>query len=155
MFIFTIFTSQIFWIISWLIVFVAALVIEIAVPGLVSIWFCGGALASLMLAIFEIPSYIQIITFVGVSGILLFLSKIIFKKTIGKPKNTPTNADAIVGQLIQLLTPCSLNSPGEGQFRDVVWTVKTDIDVKFGVGEFAVVKEIKGNHLMIAKKEEK
>ncbi|MCX5775569.1 MAG: NfeD family protein [Firmicutes bacterium] len=155
MFIFTLFTSQVFWIVSWVVVFVAALVIEIAVPGLVSIWFCGGAVVSLLFAIFGIDPIFQLLAFVVVSGVLLFLTKVIFKKNIGIQPTTPTNTDALIGCDILIVSPCSKDYPGEGNIRDITWVVKTLDDVTFEKGEFAVIKAIKGNHIIIAKKEGK
>jgi len=155
MFIFTLFTSQVFWIVSWVVVFVAALVIEIAVPGLVSIWFSGGAVVSLILAIFSIDPIFQLLAFVVVSGVLLFLTKVIFKKSIGILPTTPTNADALIGSEILILSHVSKDYPGEGQIRDITWVVKTLGDETYEKGEFAIVKAINGNHLVIAKKEGK
>ena len=155
MFLFTLLTSQVFWIVSWVVVFVAALVIEIAVPGLVSIWFSGGAVVSLVLAIFNIDPIFQLLAFVVVSGVLLFLTKVIFKKNIGIQPTTPTNADALLGSEILILSPVSKEYPGEGQIRDITWVVKTLGDETFEKGEFAIVKAINGNHIIIAKKEGK
>lgn len=155
MFIFTILTSQAFWIVSWVVVFVAALVIEIALPGLVSIWFCGGAIVSLVLSIFDVSPLIQLLAFILVSGTLLFLTKVIFKKAIEKSVPTPTNADALIGGEILMLSACSFEVPGEGKIGDITWIVKTLDKVSFEKGEFALIKAINGNHLVIAKKEGK
>ncbi len=147
--------SSTFWIVSWVIVFVAALVIEIAVPGLVSVWFAGGALVSLFVAIFGGSVLAQILVFVGVSGVLLLLTRFVFKKNIFKIKTVATNTDALVGQEIRVVKGFGKTSHGEGKIRDLVWTLVTNEDVTYVAGEFAIIKEIQGNHIIVAKKEGK
>lgn len=147
--------SSTFWIISWVIVFVAALVIEIAVPGLVSIWFAGGALVSLFVAMFGGSMLAQILCFVGVSAVLLILTKFVFKKTFLKAKTVPTNTDALIGQEIRVVKGFDKNTHGEGKIRDLVWTLVTNEDVRYVEGEFAIIKDIQGNHVIVAKKEGK
>ncbi len=149
------FSSQTFWIISWVVVFIAALVIEIAIPGLVSIWFAGGALVSLFIAIFNGNPIIQIIVFVVVSAVLLILTKFVFKKTFLKAKPLATNTDALVGQEIRVIKGFGKTTHGEGKIRDLVWTLVTNEDVTYTEGEFAIIKEIQGNHIIVAKKEGK
>ncbi len=149
------FSSQTFWIISWVVVFIAALVIEIAIPGLVSIWFAGGALVSLFVAIFNGNPIYQIISFVVVSAVLLILTKFVFKKTFLKAKPVATNTDALIGQEIRVIKGFGKTTHGEGKIRDLVWTLVTLEDVHYTEGEFAIIKEIQGNHIIVAKKEGK
>ncbi len=149
------FSSQTFWIISWVAVFIAALVIEIAIPGLVSIWFAGGALVSLFVAIFNGNPIYQIIAFVVVSAVLLILTKFFFKKTFLKGKPIATNTDSLVGQEIRVIKGFGKTTHGEGKIRDLVWTLITIEDVQYVEGEFAIIKEIQGNHIIVAKKEGK
>ncbi len=148
-------SSQTFWIVSWVIVFVAALVIEIAVPGLVSVWFAGGALVSLFVAIFGGSTLAQLLVFVGVSGVLLVLTRFVFKKNLIKIKTVATNTDALIGQEIRVVKGFGKTTHGEGKIRDLVWTLVTNEDVTYVGGEFAIIKEIQGNHIIVAKKEGK
>ena len=155
MFLADLFSSSTVWIISWVVVFIAALVIEIALPGLVSIWFAGGALVSLFVAIFGGNPIAQIIVFVSVSALLLILTKFVFKKTFLKSKPTATNTDALIGQEIRVIKGFGRTTHGEGKIRDLVWTLVTLEDVQYTEGEFAIIKEIQGNHIIVAKKEGK
>ena len=43
----------------WLISLVVFVVIEIATMGLTTIWFAGGALVALVLALIKVPFYVQ------------------------------------------------------------------------------------------------
>ena len=89
-FLLDIFSSQIFWIIAWVVVFIVTLIIEIIIPGLVSIWFSGGALVAFILALFNINPINQIVVFVGVSGVLLILTKFVFKKSFFNDRSCDT-----------------------------------------------------------------
>jgi len=145
----TIFESQVFCVILWLVVFILALGMELATEQLVSIWFCGGALVSIILAAVKVPFIPQLIVFVAVSAVLLALGKTVIAKKLIK-KDSKTNYDAIVGEEILITEAVSPVKAGAGKYRDVVWTVACDEDL--AVGEYAVVKEIKGNKLVVEKK---
>ena len=58
-------------IIVWAVVIVVMVVAEIATTALVSIWFIGGGLAALILALLHVPVWVQITAFIGVSVVLL------------------------------------------------------------------------------------
>ncbi|MDD7382645.1 MAG: hypothetical protein PUG37_07730 [Bacillales bacterium] len=42
---------------------------------------------------------------------------------------------------------------GEGKIRDVVWSIIVDDDIIIKEGEFALVKDIRGNKLVVSRKE--
>jgi len=67
----TIFGLHISMTIIWLILIVAFLAAEALTVGLVSIWFAGGALAALVLALFDVAPLVQLIAFFAVSICLL------------------------------------------------------------------------------------
>ena len=148
----SIFNNQIFCIVLWIAVFLIALCIELSTSQLVSIWFCGGALVSLILAIFSVPLLYQIIVWVVVSGLLLLLSKLVFKKKLDVA-TTKTNADSMIGERILITKEVSKETMGEGKIRDVVWSIIVDDDIIIKEGEFALVKDIRGNKLVVSRKE--
>lgn len=139
----------------WAGVFILALIIELMDPQLVSIWFCGGALISFVLALFGVPLLIQAAVFIVVSAVLLVLSLRFFRKSILNRPKIPTNADAMVEQEILLLSDVDHTSGGAGLYKDVQWKVVVDEDITFQKDEIAVIKQIKGNRLVIKKKEGK
>lgn len=148
----SIFNNQIFCIVLWIAIFLIALCIELSTSQLVSVWFCGGALVSLVLAIIGIPVLYQILVWVLVSAILLILSKFVFKKKLDVA-DTKTNADSMIGEKILITKDVSKETVGEGKIRDVVWSIIVEDDIIIKEGEFAIVKDIRGNKLVVSRKE--
>lgn len=144
--------SNITWIVFWTIIFIVTLLVEISTTQLVSIWFSGASIISFILALCSVPYWIQIVVFVVSSALLLFLSKFLFKDKILKFKKSPTNADTLIGQEIKLTKGVSLLEYGEARIRDVIWTIAVDDNVQFKKDEIVVIKEIKGNKLIVTKK---
>ncbi len=136
----------------WILIFLIALAIEIATQELVSIWFSLGAIVPLILAAFNISYIWQILVYAIVSAILFILSEKLIKKKI-KPHKNATNADSLIGNEIKVIKEVGPNQNGEGKIRDIIWTIKSDDIIK--EDEFAIVKEIKGNSLIVVKKEDK
>ena len=83
--------------ILWLVAMVALLLVEAAVPGLVSIWFAIGALAALISALFHAPVWLQLVWFLAVSILALVLTRPFVKKYVNS-RTTPTNADMGIGK---------------------------------------------------------
>ena len=144
--------SQLFGILFWFAIVLVALVIEISTVQLVSIWFSGGALVSCVMAIFKVPFVWQVLAFVLTSTLLLLLSKFVFKKKLDV-KETKTNADSLVGLELLVTSRVSDKSIGEGKIRDVVWSVVTEDTEPIESGEYAVIKKIDGNKLVVTRKD--
>jgi membrane protein implicated in regulation of membrane protease activity len=138
----------------WLGIFILAIIIEAAEPGLVSIWFAGGALVAFILSLFpNVPLWVQIIAFIATSGILLLLSFLFFRKSFLNAKSVQTNVDAMLEEEVILLSSCDKDTLGEVKYRDVIWKVTPKShDASFEKGETAIVDGIKGNRLVIKKK---
>ena len=66
--------------IIWLIVLVVCLVAEIATLGLTSIWFAGGALLALLIAMIGGPLWLQVLVFLVASIVLLIVTRPIAAK---------------------------------------------------------------------------
>lgn len=136
----------------WILVFIIAIVVEISTQELVSIWFSVGAIPAIILAAFGLSFWWQLGTFAVVSAIAFVLSQIFLKKKI-KINSSATNADSLVGNEILVVSRVTPTSIGEGRVRDVVWTIASDETIE--KDEFAIVKEIKGNKLIVMSKEKK
>ena len=139
-------------IIVWVVIFVLAIIIEFSTQELVSIWFALAALPALIFAACGIEFYWQIVVFAGVSLVTFILSQIFLKDKI-KVRSSATNADSLIGSEILVSKTVSPNEPGEGKVRDVTWTIISDEEIL--KDEMAVIKEIKGNKLVVKKKEGK
>jgi membrane protein implicated in regulation of membrane protease activity len=144
---------DIVYIVVWVVIFFAAVLIEALEPQLVSIWFAGGALLTLIVAsIFNAGIIAQALTFIVSTGVLLYLTKPIVKKVING-RTIATNADALIGKEILVETTFSLRTSGKGRMGDVMWKLVTQDDVTFKQGEYVLIKKIDGNKLIVTKKE--
>ncbi len=111
--------------IFWLVIMFIALVFEVVTVNLVSIWFVVGAIASLFASLAGLTTGVQTAIFFGVSilGLLIFI--LIFKPKMqeAQGKNTPTNADRVIGQEGLVIKPIvAYQSPGLIQVLGQEWS---------------------------------
>ena len=60
----------------------------------------------------------------------------------------------IIGKTVLITSKVSAEQPGQGKIRDVIWSVTTDdVYSTYEKGELAIVKEVRGNKLIIERKE--
>ena len=138
----SIFTTQAF---LWLIVFVLSLLIEAAIPGLVSIWFALGAMAALIFALCGASLTAQVIAFLAVSVAALIVTRPLAKKYVNGIKQS-TNADRLIGKIGQVTERID---PVKGTGRILVdgqdWAARAmDEDLAVEEGEYVVVRCIAG-----------
>ena len=145
--------NNIYAIIVWLAIFLITIGIEFGTAELVSIWFSGAAFIALLLACFNVNWIVQVVVFVITAILLLVLSRPLLKKRLSTPE-IATNADSLIDNEILITKKVSRETPGEGKIRDVVWTCKTDDEVPIESGAFAIIKELRGNALIVRKKGE-
>ena len=133
----------------WLAAMVVLLIIEGAVPGLVSIWFALGALAALLAAILHAPVWLQVTWFVVVSVVSLILTRPLARKYVNS-KTQPTNADMLIGQECIVTEPID-NVAGTGAVSvgGKVWTARTTDDHVIPQGSHATVLRIEGVKLIV------
>jgi len=113
----------------WLILFIVFLIAEVVTMGaMVSIWFCLGALAAMIMEHFGLSMVWQTVGFVGVSLIALFLFKWLTKKAGKKTHLSNFSATRIIdkeGLVIQKID----NLAGTGQIKvegkGDVWTARS------------------------------
>ena len=139
-------------IIFWVIMLVVTLIIELTTEQLVSIWFSGGSLIALILAICNVPWYIQLLVFSLVSVICIAIVQVILFKKRKNSKNLRTNVDSLIGKKILVIKEVSPEILGEGKYRDIVWSLKSDTEI--GKDEYAEIVSIEGNKLVVKKIEE-
>lgn len=136
----------------WLVILIAAIIVEISIPGLVSIWFVPAALISMILAVCNVPLYLQITVFLGISLILIIFSRTIWKKYISVKPVVPTNADAVIGK-IALVTESINNITGEGEVKinGMRWSARSKDGNDIIQGEKVTVVSIEGVKLICEK----
>ena len=148
----SIFNNQIFMVSIWAAIFVIAVVVEISTTDLVSIWFAGGAVITLITAVIKIPFAYQVIVWIISSAICLAIFKPLFGKKLAL-KHQRTNLDQLIGQDVYLLKAVSPHQLGEAKVRDVIWSVSSNDVIE--ASEYAEVISIEGNKLIVKKKETK
>ena len=140
---------QLTMIIIWIAVFILAIIIELSTEQLVSIWFSGGAIIGLLLAILAVDWYIQVLAVIFVSAILVGVMQYLLRRKKASEKDIKTNADALVDTRILVTKTVSKDQLGQGKYRDVYWTLVSDDTIV--ENEFARIVEIKGNKLVVKK----
>lgn len=134
----------------WLGAMIVLLLIEAAVPGLVSIWFAAGALVAALAAICKAPMWLQLIVFAAVSGATLVFTRPLVKKYVNS-KAQPTNFDMVIGKEC-IVTERIDNIRGTGAVKvdGKIWTALSPDGSVIEEGQRAEVKEIKGVKLVVA-----
>ncbi|MBQ2800990.1 MAG: NfeD family protein [Lachnospiraceae bacterium] len=138
--------------IVWLVIFLLMVVIEICTMGLTTIWFAGGAVVSFFLALFGVPVEVQIVVFLVVSFLLLFITRPIAKKHLNL-KRTKTNIDELAGKHA-VVTEEIDNLKGTGQIilNGIEWTARSEDDEIIPVDTEVEVVEIKGVKAFVRRK---
>lgn len=145
--------QHIWTIVAWGLFLILTIVVEAATVDLVSIWFTLGAIVGLILAIFNVPLWVQILVFAVVSIISLIVGRILLKKFVKKSKSEPSNFDRYIGQVIILKTGVDKFNHGSALIGDVTWTVSVNEDIRFEAGDRCIVDAIEGNKIIVSRKE--
>ncbi len=118
--------DPIIWI--WLGLLVVFIVFELATTSLTTIWFAGGALIALILAIAGAPLPVQIVLFVVVSLVLLFFTRPLLTKVF-KVGTTKTNVESLVGMKAKVIVEIDNNKDmGYAVVNGQEWTARAADD---------------------------
>lgn len=141
---------------TWLIIFVACIVIEIITMGLTTIWFAGGFLVAAVSAAFSAPLWLQLLLFVAVSFVLLYFTRPIAVKYFNKDR-IKTNVESLIGkQAIVISEIDNLQGIGQVTVGGQEWSARTVKDgITLPVGCVVVIRAINGVKLMVEEKEQK
>ena len=137
----------------WLAALVAFVVIEIATMGLTTIWFAGGALIALALAMFNTSFYVQLGAFLVVSIVLLVCTRPLAVKFFNG-KREKTNVDSMIGkQAIVIAEIDNLREEGQVILNGMEWSARAyEEGCIIPSGAVVEVKEIRGVKLMVIEK---
>lgn len=116
---------------TWMIVFIVLICLELTTVNLVSIWFAIGALFAFILSLFVSNTTWQIATFVSVSFISLLLTKDSVKKLRGN-KVIATNLDRVIGQIGVVTEEVNKLEPGEVKVDGKRWSAVSNHKIKVG-----------------------
>ena len=141
---------------TWLIIFVACIVIEIITMGLTTSWFAGGSLVAAVSAAFSAPLWLQLLLFVAVSFVLLYFTRPIAVKYFNKDR-IKTNVESLIGkQAIVISEIDNLQGIGQVTVGGQEWSARTVKDgITLPVGCVVVIRAINGVKLMVEEKEQK
>lgn len=133
----------------WLAAIIVFLIVEAAVPGLVSIWFALGSLAAFISAMFNSPIWLQVVWFFVVSILALVITRPLARKYVNS-RVKATNADMVIGQKCEVTeTVDNLKGTGAAVVGGKVWTARSDDGRIITKGEFATVLRIEGVKIII------
>ena len=132
------------WSVVWLIAIVAFAIAEGVTVGLVSVWFCAGALVAFAASLLGANVWIQFALFIAVSFVALATIRPLAKKLL-IPRRQATNADRIIG-MEGVVTQAIDNLKGEGQvnLKGQVWTARSGEDQPIAAGVRIRVLRIEG-----------
>ncbi len=136
----------------WLGVIVLAIIAEASTVSLVSIWFVPSACIALILALCNVPLWIQLVVFFITFLALMIFIKPLFKKCFGL-KTVATNADTVIGLEAVVVEPINnLEAKGQVKVRGQVWSARSSDDsVAYTQGEIVRVLSIEGVKLICEK----
>ena len=139
----------------WLVAVIVFLAVEISTVTLTSIWFAAGALAAMLVAMFNGNLIAQVIAFVLVAIGLLYATKPWARKFIDT-KKVNTNADRAIGEEVRVVERVSnLDQTGRAIVHGMEWTVRTEDDnIVIEQGELVRVLRIAGVKLIVERVEE-
>ena len=136
----------------WLIAMIVLLIVEAAVPGLISIWFALGALGALITALLGGPLWLQIVWFIVLSVLSLALTRPLVKKYVNS-RVKPTNAEMMIGRDCVVTEDIdNLKGSGAVSVSGKVWTAWMENENEQAqAGEVVKVLRIEGVKLIVSK----
>ena len=136
------------WII-WLVLLIAALVLESLSMQLFSVWFALGAAAALLSCAFAAPVWLQVPLFVAVTAASLAATRPLVKKL--QQKVYPSNADRYLGKAAEVLEEVN-NLLGTGRIRveGQIWSARAEEDgAVLPEGAAVETLSIRGNKMIV------
>ena len=132
----------------WLFVIVLLTILEISTVNLVSVWFIGSAIISLIMSFFIDLFYIQFGLFVSLGLVLMLITRPILIKKLVK-KDFKTNLDRVIGMEAVVTEEITKFKIGEVKVDGKKWSAIAK--EKIEVGTTVVVESIDGVKLVVRK----
>ncbi len=135
--------------ISWLVLIVIFLAIEIATLGLTTIWFAIGAALAFLSSLFNAPLSLQIVIFVIASiGLLIGFFPFVKKKLGAKPYDT--NVDSLIGREAVITETIRFNVVGKASVGGTIWSaVSINPSEEILAGTTVKIEKISGNKIIV------
>lgn len=140
--------------IFWIAAMIFFIIVEAVTVGLASIWFAIGSVAALICALAGGPVWLQVVWFVAVSALTLYLTRPLVKKYVAG-RAVPTNADRNIGRTAVVTEEINnLAATGAVKVDGLDWTARsTDDSITIPKDSVVVIREIRGVKLLVEPKE--
>ena len=134
----------------WIAVLVLAVITEAMTTDLVAIWFVPSALVALVLSLFPIAWWIQLIVFIALGLVLVLSLRRLCHKFL-QSKDNRTNTDALIGRTCIVTEEIrNIDEVGEVKLGGLHWSARAeDPDRVIAVGEQVTVLQIQGVKLIV------
>ncbi len=110
---------------AWLGLMVILIGIEAATVNLTTIWLAGGSLVAFILALFNLPLWLQITAFFVVSIVMIIFTRPIAVKYL-KVGTQRTNRDALIGTTGLVTMDISEHKAGQVKVKGQIWTAVSE-----------------------------
>lgn len=130
--------------ILWFVLLILFIGAEAATVTMVSAWFAVGALAALIAALAGAELWLQIVLFIGVSGLSLWLLRPLSRKYF-TPRLTRTNVDAMTGKICPVVADIdNLTGGGQVKIGDVEWSARSTNGQPIPAGTQVKIDRVEG-----------
>ena len=136
----------------WAILSGIAAILEIIIPGLVTIWFALSGLIVMFLSNFIEDSLIQFLIFAALSVIFLIFTRPILRKYIESHRKTDFNSSMkwTDVKIEKVVDTKKTEKEYEVRFKGSIWTgISEEI---LSNGEIVKIKEFRGNKIVLERK---
>ena len=135
----------------WIMALVLFIIVEVGTAALTTIWFAGGALVALILSVVKAPLWIQVVAFLCVSLVLLFITRPLAEKFVNK-KAVRTNAESLIGkEAVVSVAVNNLQQTGQVLVGGQEWTARTADNAKvIEAGSVVIIERIEGVKLIVS-----
>ena len=137
--------------IYWLIAFVILVGIEIMTTALTTIWFAGGAALAFVAALLGAAVAVQLLVFVVISFLLLFLTRPLAVRYINT-STVKTNVDSLIGKDARVTAEVNnAKETGTVSVQGQEWTARSEKeDAVYPEGTRVWIREIQGVKLIVS-----
>ena len=134
----------------WLAVVVGGVFCEAMTVSLVAIWFVPAALISLLLSLFGVAEWIQVLVFFLLAFAMIVVFRHIFKKRIrDKQTSVKTNTDRLLGKRAVVTEEIdNLHALGAVKIDGQEWSARSEGDINVPVGTTVEILAVAGVKLI-------
>lgn len=134
----------------WLLAVIVLTVVEVLTYQLVAIWFALGALAALLVSLFQPDPLVGLVVFALVSAVSFFATRPLVRRVLSV-KKVQTNADRIIGQTGVVLREILPQEKGRILVDGLDWSAAGIHGDTIPQGAQVVVRSIQGVTAMVEK----